>query len=149
MARVSKKYPEKLLKALVTAVDDHPGATKDDLAPFVRPYHDQWYNAAKAKESDFGRYFNGAMKKAGSHGKNREIRFFKKKNEQGKTVNAHAITSTTEKVEIIEAQIFAIDQQVGSLLSARRVMERKLEKFRKEGKTVGMVVDGEIVERMG
>ncbi len=141
------KHPHQLLTQLVVAIHENPGATKADLAPIVRPFHNQQYDPAKAKEADFGRYFNEALKKAGAHGNQRQVRFFKKDDGSGHQVNAHAIISTTNDDAILHAQIQAIRAQMAAL--ARRLVDLyKALKFKKQyGKTIATVVDGEIVER--
>ncbi|PWI54875.1 hypothetical protein [Sulfoacidibacillus thermotolerans] len=148
MARSSTKYPKELLKLLVNAVNENPGITKKELSPAVRPYHDVWYNPEKAKESDFGRYFNGALRMAGAHNGQREIRVFAKRDAEGRTVNAHAITSATNDDEILYAQVEAIEKQIFSLEEKKREILAKIAFKKKYNKTLATVVDGEIVERL-
>ena len=50
-ARVSKKYPPKLMAELTLQVHFHPGLTKEDARPLVHPFFEEWYDPEREKES--------------------------------------------------------------------------------------------------
>ncbi|PWI56583.1 hypothetical protein [Sulfoacidibacillus thermotolerans] len=140
------KYPPELVSEFLAFLDQNPGATKEELAPIVAPYFEKTFDAEEAKRAHFSRYFSGLLRRVKTTENHRKIRMFYEKNEQGKLVNAHAILTTVDDVQIIEKQILAIDKQIGSLLVERAQAKRYLDHLRATGKPIERLVDGEFLE---
>ena len=146
MGRRSAKYPDELMCALTTLIHEHPGATKEDARALLYPLFKEQYDPERAMEAAFTDFFDGALRRIGREKGCRDILFFRKATETGKTVPAHAVVATVDRLDILEAQLQTRRKQMASLEKEIGHLEDTIAFLRRVGRPVGQLVAGIVID---